>query len=148
MMRALYSLLMWLLQPLVRAKLRRRARAEPAYGEQIDERFGFYAVAGAAALRGEAGSGPFVWVHAVSLGETRAAAPLLVQLRLAMPGMRLLLTHGTATGREQGRTLLQPGDVQVWYPWDTPGAVERFLTRFQPRRPLFERFRIALILSN
>ena len=133
MMRALYSLLMWLLQPLVRAKLRRRARAEPAYGEQIDERFGFYAVAGAAALRGEAGSGPFVWVHAVSLGETRAAAPLLVQLRLAMPGMRLLLTHGTATGREQGRTLLQPGDVQVWYPWDTPGAVERFLTRFQPR---------------
>ena len=133
MMRALYSLLMWLLQPLVRAKLRRRARAEPAYGEQIGERFGFYSVGGAAAPQSESGSRPFVWVHAVSLGETRAAVPLIAQLRRAMPGMRLLLTHGTATGREQGRVLLQPGDVQGWYPWDTPGAVQRFLTRFQPR---------------
>jgi 3-deoxy-D-manno-octulosonic-acid transferase len=75
-------------------------------------------------------------VHAVSLGETRAAAPLVAQLRLALPGMRLLLTHGTATGRAQGLSLLQPGDVQVWQPWDTPGAVDRFLTRFQPRAGL------------
>lgn len=133
MMRALYSLLMWLLQPLVRAKLRRRARAEPEYGEQTDERFGFYAVADAAALQCASGACPFfVWVHAVSLGETRAAVPLIAQLRLALPGMRLLLTHGTATGREQGRSLLQDGDVQVWYPWDAPGAVQRFLARFQP----------------
>jgi len=47
--------------------------------------------------------------------------------------MRLLLTHGTATGRVQGRSLLQAGDVQVWQPWDTPGAVGRFLTHFRPR---------------
>jgi 3-deoxy-D-manno-octulosonic-acid transferase len=72
-------------------------------------------------------------VHAVSLGETRAAAVLVAQLRLQLPGMRLLLTHGTATGRAQGLALLQPGDVQVWQPWDTPGAVARFLTHFQPR---------------
>jgi 3-deoxy-D-manno-octulosonic-acid transferase len=47
--------------------------------------------------------------------------------------MRLLLTHGTATGRAQGVSLLQSGDVQVWQPWDTPGAVDRFLRHFQPR---------------
>jgi 3-deoxy-D-manno-octulosonic-acid transferase len=76
---------------------------------------------------------PLVWVHAVSLGETRTAAILLAQLRQQLPGMRLLLTHGTATGREQGQALLQMGDVQVWQPWDTPGAVSRFLTHFKPR---------------
>jgi 3-deoxy-D-manno-octulosonic-acid transferase len=58
---------------------------------------------------------------------------LVEQLRLQLPGMRLLLTHGTATGRAQGATLLQSGDVQVWQPWDTPGAVDRFLRHFQPR---------------
>jgi 3-deoxy-D-manno-octulosonic-acid transferase len=47
--------------------------------------------------------------------------------------MRLLLTHGTATGWEQGSALLQAGDVQAWQPWDTPGAVQGFLAQFQPR---------------
>ncbi len=46
--------------------------------------------------------------------------------------MRLLLTHGTATGRAEGARLLQAGDVQVWQPWDTPGAVRRFLGQFRP----------------
>jgi 3-deoxy-D-manno-octulosonic-acid transferase len=130
---ALYSLLMWLMQPLVRAKLRRRARVESGYGECVEERFGDYAGAPTAAARHNGEAGFFVWVHAVSLGEARAAEVLVAQLRLVLPGMRLLLTHGTATGREQGRSMLQDGDVQVWQPWDTPGAVQRFLTRFQPR---------------
>jgi len=138
MVRALYSVVMWLLQPLVRAKLRRRARDEPAYGEHVSERFGVYADPTPAELSVAApssahGAGFYVWVHAVSLGETRAAEVLVGQLRAALPGMRLLLTHGTATGRAQGLSLLRAGDVQVWQPWDTPGAVQRFLTRFQPR---------------
>jgi 3-deoxy-D-manno-octulosonic-acid transferase len=49
-----------------------------------------------------------------------------------MPGLRLLLTNGTATGRAEGEKLLRPGDVQVWQPWDTPGAVARFLDHFKP----------------
>ena len=130
MMRALYSLAMWWAQPLLRAKLRRRAVAEPVYGVAMPERFGYYTQL----AEGHAGdTHRFVWVHAVSLGEARAAAALLVQLRLQFPGMRLLLTHGTATGRTQGAALLQPGDVQVWQPWDAPGAVARFLAHFQPR---------------
>ncbi len=128
-MRHFYSLFMWLLQPLVRAKLRRRATQEPVYGEQIEERFGFYGAQEAKQHDGQF----FVWVHAVSLGETRAASEMIGELRTALPGMRLLLTHGTATGRVQGRSLLQQGDVQVWQPWDTPSAVARFLNHFQPR---------------
>jgi 3-deoxy-D-manno-octulosonic-acid transferase len=130
MMRWLYSLVLWAAQPLLRAKLRRRAMAEPGYGEAVEERFGHYTQP-----RADTGSaaGSCIWVHAVSLGEARAASALVSQLRSAFPGMRLLLTHGTATGRAQGKALLQPGDVQVWQPWDTPGAVARFLHHFQPR---------------
>jgi len=127
--RPLYSLLMWLLQPFVRAKLRRRAVQEPEYGQHIEERFGIYGAQGAPLGEGHF----FVWVHAVSLGETRAASSLIDALRTVLPGMRLLLTHGTATGRVAGSALLQPGDVQVWQPWDTPAAVGKFLNHFQPR---------------
>ncbi|MDA8456905.1 3-deoxy-D-manno-octulosonic acid transferase [Acidovorax sp. GBBC 3334] len=117
-------------RPLLRRKLRRRAVAEPGYGHAVEERFGHYGPAAADAAPGA--GGPVVWIHAVSLGETRAAAILLNALRPLVPGLRLLLTHGTATGRAEGARLLQPGDVQVWQPWDTPGAVGRFLERFRP----------------
>jgi 3-deoxy-D-manno-octulosonic-acid transferase len=101
------------------------------YGQAIEERFGHYTAAAEPA--GGAFDQRLVWVHAVSLGETRAAAVLVEQLRREIPGMRLLLTHGTATGRAQGVGLLHPGDVQVWQPWDTPRAVARFLANFRPR---------------
>jgi len=133
MVRAVYSLILWLLQPLARLRLLKRAKAEPVYGERIAERFGRYGDVLPAAVALAGSKDFYVWVHAVSLGETRAAQTLVTQLRSALPGMRLLLTHGTATGRTQGRALLQPGDVQVWQPWDTPGAVRRFLAHFQPR---------------
>ena len=88
------------------------------------ERLGLYAGA-----RPEPGA---LWLHAVSLGETRAAAPLVEALRAARPDLRLLFTHSTATGREAGAGLLKPGDVQAWLPYDTPGAVRRFLRHFKP----------------
>ena len=128
-MRRLYSLLLWSIQPLLRRKLLRRAAVEPLYGKFIEERFGYYT---AQSIAPEARS-ELVWVHAVSLGETRAAAAFISQLRAQLPGMRLLLTHGTATGRSQGQSLLQTGDVQVWQPWDTPQVVARFLQYFRPR---------------
>ena len=125
---ALYSLALWLAQPLLLRKLRRRARTEPGYAQAVSERFGRYPGPPAPDAQG----GPLVWIHAVSLGETRAAAILLQALRAQLPGMRLLLTHGTATGRAEGEKLLLPGDLQAWQPWDTPGAVRRFLCRFRP----------------
>jgi 3-deoxy-D-manno-octulosonic-acid transferase len=128
MILSLYSLAMWMAQPLVRRKLRRRAVDEPRYGQAVEQRFGHYE----GVPRPASGGGPLVWVHAVSLGETRAAAVLIEALRQSYPGMRLLLTHGTATGWEQGSSLLKEGDVQVWQPWDTPAAVGRFLRHFHP----------------
>ena len=130
----IYSALAWAAQPLLRRKLARRARAEPGYGVAVGERFGRYPRPIDSLMLDSStdGLGGFVWVHAVSLGETRAAAILLPELRERLPGMRLLLTHGTATGRAEGEKLLQPGDVQVWQPWDTPGAVARFLRQFRP----------------
>ncbi len=124
--RKLYSLLMWAAQPFLRRKLQRRGQAEAGYLEAVDERFGFYTHP--AELRSE-----LVWVHAVSLGETRTAGILLAALRERWPGLRVLLTHGTATGRAEGVGLLREGDVQVWQPWDSEAAVARFFTHFKPR---------------
>ena len=126
----LYSTLMTLGEPLLRRKLALRGRQEPGYREAIGERFGHYSQPPEAASE-------LVWVHAVSLGETRTAALLLKTLRAKYPALRLLLTHGTATGREEGQALLKaighPGDVQVWQPWDSPAAVKRFFSHFKPR---------------
>ena len=126
--RCAYSALVWLAQPLLRRKLRRRAVAEPGYGQAVPERFGQYAPADL----GQEGSGQWVWIHSVSLGETRAAAILVKALRERLPGMRLLLTHSTATGREEGAKLLSEGDMQIWLPWDTLGATRRFVDQFRP----------------
>jgi 3-deoxy-D-manno-octulosonic-acid transferase len=121
--RLAYSLLLRLLQPLYALRLWRRGRVEPLYRHAMAERFGFYSDA--------AGTG-WIWVHAVSLGETRAAAALIDALRVERPDMRLLLTHGTATGREAGVALLHEGDAQVWLPYDTASATQRFIARFRP----------------
>jgi 3-deoxy-D-manno-octulosonic-acid transferase len=120
----LYGLIMRLAQALLRRKLRKRAQAEPLYGQYIEERFGHYK---------QSACNDWIWIHAVSLGETRTAGILLQGLRQAMPHMKLLLTNGTATGREEGLKLLQEGDIQVWQAWDSPEVVERFLTAFKPR---------------
>ncbi|MFC7409439.1 3-deoxy-D-manno-octulosonic acid transferase [Hydrogenophaga atypica] len=121
---AVYGAVTTLAQPLLRRKLRQRGQVEPGYLDAVEERFGRYGA--------EAASRAWVWVHAVSLGETRAAAPLIAALREQQPGLRLLLTHGTATGRAEGQRLLRPGDRQAWLPWDTPGATQRFLAHFRP----------------
>ena len=119
----LYGGLTRLLWPLVLLRFWWRGRAEPLYRTALHERLGLSATPPATGR---------VWVHAVSLGETRAAAPLLDALRDARPGVRILLTHGTATGRAAGQALLQPGDAQAWLPWDSPGAVARFLADHRP----------------
>lgn len=119
-----YAALLRVLTPLYLLRLWRRGGAEPLYRQFLGERLGFYK--NAADARG------WLWIHAVSLGETRAAAALIDQLRAQRPGLRLLLTHSTATGRDAGAALLQPGDAQAWLPYDTPGAVRRFLRHWQP----------------
>jgi 3-deoxy-D-manno-octulosonic-acid transferase len=74
-----------------------------------------------------------VWLHAQTQAEVEIAAVMIGELRKLNPSWRYLLTHGEAEGRAEGRALLKPGDVQVWLPFDTPGATRRFFKRHQPR---------------
>lgn len=124
--RFLYSALLVALTPLYLLRLWWRGRAEPAYRRRLRERLGFYRT------RRRAIEGRVVWLHAVSLGETRAAEPLVKALRAQIPGMRLVLTCSTATGLEAGRALLTDDDIQTWLPYDTPGAARRFFRRYRP----------------
>lgn len=121
--RALWSWSLRALLPLVFLRLWWRGRREPGYRLAWRERLGY----GTAATQPGA-----IWIHAVSLGETRAAAALVDALRELRPEVRLLLTHGTATGREAGAALLREGDHQCWLPYDTPGATRRFVQRHRP----------------
>jgi 3-deoxy-D-manno-octulosonic-acid transferase len=142
---SIYSVAMRLATPLWLARLWWRGRAEPLYRHAMGERLGFGGLTtepATAEPRLETGHGPAkgpgpepgpVWIHAVSLGETHAAGPLIDELRRRCPGMRMLLTHSTATGRAAGAKLLREGDVQAWLPIDTPGATRRFLMSHRPR---------------
>ncbi|WP_430765562.1 3-deoxy-D-manno-octulosonic acid transferase [Roseateles paludis] len=122
--RGAYSTLLRLLTPAYLLRLWWRGRQEPLYRLAVGQRLGFYdrdTVAGR------------VWIHAVSLGETRAASALIDALRERSPGVKLLITHSTATGREAGTALLREGDAQAWLPYDTPGSVRRFLKHWRPK---------------
>ncbi|MCX8114220.1 MAG: lipid IV(A) 3-deoxy-D-manno-octulosonic acid transferase [Burkholderiaceae bacterium] len=82
------------------------------------------------------GDSPIVWVHAVSVGETRAAQPLIESLANAHPELRFVLTHMTPTGRAVGEGIARalPGRVvQRYLPYDLPFAVRRFLREARPR---------------
>jgi 3-deoxy-D-manno-octulosonic-acid transferase len=118
-----YRLLLWLLFPWALMHLWRRGRRQPAYREHIAERFGWY----------RAGpTRPVIWLHAVSVGETRAAEPLVRALASRYPGHELLLTQMTPTGREAAQQLFGYSATIVYLPYDYPGAVARFLTHFRP----------------
>jgi 3-deoxy-D-manno-octulosonic-acid transferase len=120
--RALYSALGLLVAPLLPLRLWWRGRREAGYRLHVRERFGCYA----------AGPRVDIWIHAVSVGETRAAAPLIHALHAQFPQATLLLTHMTATGRETGRGLFGGRVQQAYLPYDLPFAVRRFFRRFQP----------------
>ncbi len=123
LMRRVYTGLWYAALPWLPLRLWWRGRKEPGYRAHVGERFGRFAGAVHA---------PVLWVHAVSLGETNAARPLLQRLRSAYPDATLLLTHMTATGREAGRAIGVDGVVQAWLPYDVPVLARRFLDHFRP----------------
>ena len=128
MNRTLYSLLWWLALPIVLARMWWRGRKEPGYRAQWGERLGLYPAVPRVPLT--------FMVHAVSVGETRAAQPLVEALLAQWPDSRVLLTHMTPTGRATGRALFaQHGArvIQSYLPYDTGFMVRRFLRHFAPR---------------
>lgn len=124
----LYSAAWALALPAVFVRFWWRGRIEPAYRQAWAQRLGYWP-----RPPDPTPLAPRVWLHAVSLGETRAAQPLVQALREALPGMQLVLTTGTATGLEAGQDLLRPGDLCGWLPLDTAGATRRFLRTLQPQ---------------
>ena len=123
-MRRLYTLLLYLLTPLVLLRLMWRGLRAPAYLRRWPERFGYFPVPPAAGV---------IWIHAVSVGEVQAAAPLVRALRERYPGVPLLLTTTTPTGSDRAREAFGRDVVHVYAPYDLPGAVRRFLVRVRPR---------------
>src|SRR3989304_4536397 len=90
----------------------------------IGERFGFYTVRS---------DRPVIWLHAVSVGETRATQSLVRRLQEAYPNHQILLTHTTPTGRAAGEQLYGDSVLRVYLPYDYPFAVSRFLRHFKPQ---------------
>ena len=137
-MRFFYSLMWWLALPLVLVRLWLRGRQEPGYRQHWGERLGFYGRrprSGSAAANASDYAAQVLWVHAVSVGETRAAEPLVDALLASYPGSRVVLTHMTPTGRATGRQLFaKHGErlVQAYLPYDTGLMVGAFLRHFQP----------------
>ena len=122
-MRFVYSWLIRCAVPAALAMLLWRGLADRGYWQGLAQRLGF-----GASLRT-----PCLWLHAVSLGEMSAAAPLLRALRRRYPHLPLVVTTATPTGRARAEALLPPGADIRFLPYDTPGSVRRFLERTQPR---------------
>ena len=129
-MRRLYTLMWWLALPLVLGRLWWRGRQEPGYRLHWNERLGLY---GPRAANDEPAT---IWVHAVSVGETRASEPLVEALLKRYPQARIVLTCMTPTGRATGKSLFGKHGarvVQSYLPYDMPSLVGRFIRHFEPR---------------
>ena len=122
-MRFLYSCLIRCAVPFVLAAILWRALGDRLYRHGLLERLGF----------GLALPGPSIWLHAVSLGEMSAAAPLARALRLQYPEVALAVTTATPAGRARAAALFEGSADIRFLPYDTPGAVRRFLRRTRPR---------------
>ncbi|MFA6179043.1 MAG: lipid IV(A) 3-deoxy-D-manno-octulosonic acid transferase [Candidatus Methylopumilus sp.] len=132
MSRFFYSLLLYLLLPFTPIKLLWRGIRQPEYLQHVAERYGVYGNGISAASDAQATRKPLIWLHCVSVGETRAAAPLVKELQQRYPQHQILLTHATPTGREAGEQLFGDTVVRAYLPYDVPGAMRRFVQHFQP----------------
>jgi 3-deoxy-D-manno-octulosonic-acid transferase len=144
LMMGLYQLFWYFVLPLALGRLLWKGRRQQGYREHINERLGMsWPISGAV---------PRIWVHAVSVGETRAAAPLIDAL--IQSGEKILLTHMTPTGRDTGRQLfanhIASGQlVQSYLPYDIHWAVNSFYQYFSIKVGLIMETEVwpSLILS-
>jgi 3-deoxy-D-manno-octulosonic-acid transferase len=122
-MRFLYSWLIRCAVPFAYAAILWRALSDRHYSRGLAERLGL----------GRALAAPSIWLHAVSLGEMSAAAPLARALRLRFPEIPLVVTTATPAGRARAKALFEGSADIRFLPYDTPGSVRRFLARTRPR---------------
>ena len=123
-MRSLYTIVLWLLMPYVFFRLLWRTRKQPDYLDHIGERFGYYSLNC---------DKPVIWLHAVSVGETRATQSLVSKLLADFPEYQILLTNTTPTGRNAAKQIYGDSVLRVYLPYDYPFAINRFLLHFRPK---------------
>jgi 3-deoxy-D-manno-octulosonic-acid transferase len=151
-MRYLYSTLLYLISPLIALYLSKRAKKNPQYQLFWHERFGIK-------LK-HAIPKPIIWLHAVSVGETRAMAKLIELIETSYPNYQLLITQMTPTGRETARSLFPKAELH-YLPYDFPHAVINFYNTYKPKLGLImeteiwpnlifyaNKFKIPLYLVN
>jgi len=131
-LRSLYSLLLYLLLPVTLYHLLWRGLRAPAYMQRWDERYAIYPQ--------RTPKPPCIWLHAVSVGEVNASAPLINALRQQRPDLHWLITTMTPTGSQRVRSLWGNTVEHVYLPYDVPDSVYRFLRHFRPQ--------LALILET
>ncbi len=122
MARLLYTLAFYLLTPVLLLRLWWRGCKAPGYRRNWRQRLGLVRCI----------DQPVIWVHAVSVGETVAIAPLVRRLLERYPRHRIVLTNMTPTGAEQVRKLFGDAVEQRFCPWDIPLALKSFLRRVKP----------------
>lgn len=123
-MQIIYTLLLYLIQPFVWLKLLWRSRKAPAYRQRWLERYGF--------CKNKVKPNGIL-VHAVSVGETIAAIPLIKALQQKYPQFPITVTTMTPTGSERVKSLLKDSVSHVYLPYDLPGAIKRFLKTTKPK---------------
>lgn len=124
-LRLAYLVLSWMAVPLLAVHLFWRSLSVPGYRRRIPERFGL--------CLPPLPAQPSLWVHAVSVGEVQAAAPLIRALLREYPGIPLVVTTMTPTGSDRVRALFGNQVINTYVPYDLVGAVRRFLDWAQPR---------------
>ncbi len=127
MQRAIYSIIFTLALPLIWIRLLWRSRKSPAYRQRMGERFG--RVRTPDSFDPER---PVIWLHAVSVGESMAAAPLVAALQAERPDLQFVVTTMTPTGAERVRRQMGASVIQHYAPYDAPWIVNRFLAAFRP----------------
>jgi 3-deoxy-D-manno-octulosonic-acid transferase len=124
MNRTLYTLLLYLAVPVIAVRLWLRSRKAPAYAKRIGERF---------ALTLPEFKPDGIWLHAVSVGESIAAAPVVKALQQQYPDLPITVTCMTPTGSERIQSMFGDSVQHCYLPYDLPLASKRFLKRLQPR---------------
>lgn len=122
MYRLLYSALWYILCPFIVLRLWRRSRINPDYATHWQQRFGHL----------DCANTPRIWLHAVSVGETVAAKPLVEALLKQYPHHVILLTNTTPTGLQTSHRLFGERVEHAYFPYDLPHVIRRFLKRVKP----------------
>ncbi|HBO38703.1 MAG TPA: 3-deoxy-D-manno-octulosonic acid transferase [Pasteurellaceae bacterium] len=126
MLRFVYSLTIYLLQPLILLFMLVRSFKSPNYRKRINERYGFYYGLTAPQPNG-------IIIHAASVGEVIAATPLVRRIKQCYPDLPITMTTVTPTGSDRVKAAFNDSVTHVYLPYDLPGALNRFIDFIQPK---------------